>query len=306
MPHPAAETEMSPAANSDFEARSFPVTRDFCGLEGDEPATGRALSPEPLMSLAVAALIALQRQRRFCIVAQMRSDRATESFLVNLMAPGLERRAAFKEARRLRRAIEAGNAPHPAASLVLRAQESRKGWDQFRADIEKRMRERARSLPVYDAFVKDTLGFSDLGLAIIVAEAGDLSGYGGPAKLWKRLGLAVMDGIRQGGLSKAAPAEAWIAHGYSPKRRAEVWNLLSDAMLKHQWQRGVARGPYGDAYARKKAEYLAREWTPQHADDAARRYMSKCFLRDLWRAWRQAVGNVVPTGESHFLFFHIE
>ena len=63
-------------------------------------------------------------------------------------------------------------------------------------------------------------------------------------------------------------------------------------------------GPYGEHYADKKAEYVARieltkdlpdkvggywnpeKWTLKRADNAARRYMEKCILRDLWRVWR--------------------
>jgi hypothetical protein len=258
---------------------------------------GANITPQPAVearpSAAIfAALADLQTQRRFCIRAQQRSDRAVESFLERI-EPQADREAAFAAARRLRLAIEAGKATHPTASLVLRAREARLGWDKFRADVETRMRQLARSLPVYDAFVRDVAGFADLGLAVIAAEArddiADPANYPNPAKLWKHLGLAVMNGVRQGGLRKGASAEQWIAHGYNPERRSEVWVFCSDILVRHQFQKGKPRDPYGEAYARKKAEYLARGWTPTHADQAARRYMSKRFIRDLWAAWKHSV-----------------
>jgi hypothetical protein len=39
---------------------------------------------------------------------------------------------------------------------------------------------------------------------------------------------------------------------------------------------------------------LAREWTPAHADNDARRFMTKRLIRDLWQAWREATLVVSP------------
>jgi hypothetical protein len=47
-----------------------------------------------------------------------------------------------------------------------------------------------------------------------------------------------------------------------------------------------ALGPYGEHYARKLPEYIARNHPMP--GKAARRYMAKMFIRDLWRAWRSA------------------
>ena len=67
----------------------------------------------------------------------------------------------------------------------------------------------AKALPVA-SFVEETRGFGYLGLAQIVAEAGDLSNYANPAKLWKRFGLAVIDGRAQ---RRVADKELAIVHG---------------------------------------------------------------------------------------------
>jgi hypothetical protein len=113
------------------------------------------------------------------------------------------------------------------------------------------------------------------------------------------MGLAVMDGVRQGGLKKGSGAEAWIEHGYNPKRRSQVWNI-GDAMIKAQVRKvkddadddsgeRVALGEYGQAYLDSKLKYLEREGiTPMHAHRMAQRYIEKRLLKNLWQAWRRA------------------
>lgn len=117
--------------------------------------------------------------------------------------------------------------------------EARKPFDLIELRLVKSMKALAMKLPVWESFGKAVKGFGEKSLAVIVGEAGDLSNYpkkpGGCGKsaLWKRLGLAVLDGVRQGGLAKGSSAQAWIAHGYNRKRRAQIW-VIGDTMLKAQ------------------------------------------------------------------------
>ena len=151
----------------------------------------------------------------------------------------------------------------------------------------------AKTLPVWPFFA-GVRGASAKTLAIIVAEAGDLSKYPKKGHLWTRLGLGVRDGKRQGsippGLSGDARRETWKDRKYSPHRRAETFALIDDVLLRAQWQHATALGPYGAHYARKKAEYIARD--KSYADRSARRYTTKRFIRDLWKAWRAASGQL--------------
>lgn len=261
------------------------------------------------------ALMRAQRDRVFAIVMQSRCDRAVEAYIRIRLgyrtvddegnpAPEAERKKLSALAVRIKAAVENGE-DSPAgtealaasvAMIVERNKIGRAVWDEFRAMTEKNMIALAKQLPVW-SFVESVRGVSALGLAVIVGEAGDLGGYPKKGHLWKRLGMAVLDGKRQGNPGAGATTEDWIAHGYKKQRRAQIWAMLDDVMLRQQWQGGEARGPYGAAYARKKAEYLAREWTPGHADKAARRYMAKMFLRDLWKAWPRA-SESLPKGQS--------
>lgn len=260
----------------------------------------------------IAALSELQRQRRFCIKSQSRSDRACEAFIARYLGyrpdmPKPEGVVIWKQAAALRRAVEKGvgssdtlggegqastdNQMSAALSacipIILIGGEARRAWDKQRAQTEKQMRKLARGLPVWP-WVEAIAGFGELGLAIIVGETGDLSNYATKERVWKRLGLAVINGERQ---QRKSGAEAAAAHGYNPSRRAEVWTI-SDSMLRHQW-RGAkddvpphAVGRYGEVYAARKTHTATREWTLGHRENDARRVMAKALVENLWRVWR--------------------
>jgi hypothetical protein len=166
----------------------------------------------------------------------------------------------------------------------------------------------AKKLPVWEGWAKDVKGFGARSLGVIVGEAGDLSNYADHSKLWKRMGLAVMRGIRQGGLMKTASKDDWIDHGYNAVRRAHMF-VIGDCLVK-------ASGDYRNIYlARKEYEreraaksgliVLPSARIPKsdrdnymsdgHIHKRAQRYMEKRLLRDLWKAWRRAKITVPET-----------
>lgn len=120
---------------------------------------------------------------------------------------------------------------------------------------------------------------ADLALALaVVGEAGPLHVYANPAKLWKRLGLAVIGGERQ---RRYSDPELAALHGYNPRRRSVSW-VAFDSLLKSQG----ADGPYRKYYDDAKSRYLERGWTKMHSHRAAARYSEKKLLKHLWRAWQ--------------------
>jgi hypothetical protein len=165
-----------------------------------------------------------------------------------------------------------------ALAPFLSAQEP---FARERLAIEKRLRKLAQSLPVYP-WVKSVKGFGDLNLAALVGECGDIGSYRGPAALWKRMGLAVIEGGRQ---RLVSDAEAALAHGYNPSRRAAAY-LLGDCLVK-----GNGEGAYRALYLSRKEIEAERVATKAHAHNRAARYMTKRALRDLWAAWRAADGH---------------
>jgi hypothetical protein len=138
--------------------------------------------------------------------------------------------------------------------------------------------------------------------------------------LFKRLGIGVVDGRRQGSPGIGASAEDWIRHGFDCERRSQVYVFLDDTLFKQQWRKdGDLVGTYGIIYrdrktlenyknnaglnkdeaarqlksarklsAKQKAVLSEGRLLPKHIDNRARRYMSQCFIRDLRNAWRAA------------------
>lgn len=192
------------------------------------------------------------------------------------------------EAEKIYKAALAGKGGHPQADHAMFAMvpqlQAHDAFTAHRRALEKSLAKLAAKTPGA-AFVEITRGMGLLSLAGIIGEAGDLAAYPNPAKLWKRMGVGLVGGERQ---RKCADKDKAIAHGYSPARRSVLW-VLGDCLIK-------ARNPeYRPIYEAKKAEYLAREgWTKMHAHLAAKRYIEKRLLRDLWRAWRAASLDMSP------------
>lgn len=167
---------------------------------------------------------------------------------------------------------------------------------QHRKTWEKKLAELAKQLPVYKTFVEPLNGMGAIGLGQIIAETGDLSLYANPAKVWKRMGLAVFNGRSQ---RKTTDAKLAIEMGYSPRRRSTMF-VIGDSLLKKQ-------NPYREVYLERKKTELAKAKaeglkvvpaakipkakkelyrSEGHIHRRAQRYMEKRLLLNLWRAWR--------------------
>jgi hypothetical protein len=166
--------------------------------------------------------------------------------------------------------------------------------------IVSKMERMGRTFPAY-AFAKSVLGFGDLGFAVLVAEAGDLSRYSKVDKLWSRLGLSPYEGHalsnwrKKGGLS----SEEWDRLGYKPQRRAEIFGVIEDPLFRIQASRN---GPYHAVYLarRERTAETHPEWTKGHSHDDAKRVMVKKLIADTWSAWRQAIRGM-PDGATETL-----
>jgi len=287
-------------------------------------------------------LIHLQGIRRdilqTCIILNNRcDDYVARSFGYWSGLPQEERKATRARAAAMRVAVEKGGRGHivledlltnaPSAQLkhIVSNLAARRSYDKIKGDTEKDMSEAAGWLPA-SQWVKSVKGFGLLGLAKIIGETGDLSrrstiegrGYATKEKVWKRLGLAVINGERQ--QRKKGP-EA-LLHRFKPERRAEVW-IVGGSLLKAQWRNGkkegvppYALGPYGVVYGQRKAyttalnqnghyaeraaqivasmrqkgkeppkENVEGRFTAKHLDRDARRIMTKFLIENLWRVW---------------------
>lgn len=278
-----------------------------CASAGEDQAIEREspIDAVPDLSQTVYELKRLQRFRIWSIKQQMRSSNALGALVRadlgwNMQLPDDEREKIRKAADKLIKSALKGEKDKGGLwQLVADSAAGSDHIDRSRAGWELRMIKLAKSLPAYQ-WVKGVRGFGAKGLAMIIGEAGDLSLYNNPAKLWKRLGLGMVGDKRQGAPGVGATAEDWIAHGYNKARRSQVWQL-GDSMLKSVIRKvlddngedtgqRMALSYYGQVYLDRKAYEIARspEMSKMQIHRRAQRYMEKRLLKHLWQEWRGA------------------
>lgn len=164
-----------------------------------------------------------------------------------------------------------------AELATIPLQDARESIRVHERKLRRRIAKLGAALPVYP-FASTVPGLGAFSLAQLVAEAGDLSAYRSPPALWKRMGLAVIDGSAQ----KRVAGAAAHAQGYSPIRRSIMY-VIGESLIKKQNQ-------YRQLYLERKIIEAGKapELTKMHLHLRAHRYMEKRLLRDLWRQWPRA------------------
>lgn len=251
----------------------------------------------------IASIKALYKQRNDIIRAHGNLTRQVTSICYhaagfNTFLPEKERAAAMKAGNRLLAALKIND---PAAETVfdsagyLLGVIERSEFDKQKHLVEKKMAVAVGSLDM-DFFIEEVRGFSHTQLANIIGEAGDIANYGTVSRLWKRMGLAVIDGVRQ---SKQTDKSNALDHGYNPSRRSAMWNI-GETIIKAQVRNikdedgnktdeSSAIGYLGQVYLDRKKDYAARhpEKSKAHIHNDAKRYMEKRLLKMLWQAWNK-------------------
>ena len=283
----ATKTQTTNPMQTTIELSAQP---DEIDRDGDHvPPDSQAIRvPNPILSIREC-----QFQRNATIKMQRRINNQMRALVRRLLGwnPGLpdkERSKLNKAAEQICSAIEKGQLPrepysnsaHIAGPFVLRSLAARVHYDEYRKQLEKEMTKVAKSLPVW-SWCEGVRGCGPLALAIIVGEAGDIGGYSTPAKLRKRMGIAVINGDAQG---KRTNVEEALEHGYNPSRRSSMWTI-GDCLIK-------ASGEYKEKYYDKRKIFEAEKpevETKMHAHRRAQRYMEQKFLKHLWQAWRRCL-----------------
>jgi len=206
--------------------------------------------------------------------------------------------------------------------------------DEQQSAYEKWLVRDVKGLPIY-AWAKAIKGFGDLSLACIIGEtsgfANDDIYYRGKlhlkagqfysvgdfkcvSALWKRMGLAVLNGHRQGNPGKGATADDWVKEGYSKTKRSVMWNvgnslILSMGKFRPMFGEDVDANPEYTVLqkvfanrCRYEAQRLpSKDGTPikesatgkesysLHAANRAKRYTEKRLLRMLYSEWRRVM-----------------
>lgn len=148
---------------------------------------------------------------------------------------------------------------------------------------EKRIAKLAKQLPVW-AWAEKVRGFGANNLGQLIGQTGTLDDYANPAKVWKRMGLAVGE---DGKAQRRVAGPGGILQGFSPQRRA-LMHVIGDCLIKGNKTPDGGDGEYRSLYVERKTYEQARN--PDLAlivhHKRAMRYMEKRLLLHLWRAWR--------------------
>jgi hypothetical protein len=218
------------------------------------------------------------------------------------------------------------NESHPQYGIIAPYLGAMEPLSFFRGEYEKHLIRTVKTLPIY-AWAKGVSGLGEVSLAGIIGECSGLNvetnewwtvgQMKSVSAMWKRLGLAVMGGVRQGDATAGLTKDDWVEHGYVKTRRSVIWNV-GECVVKAQWRKENTVHAYGKFYGEEKArlqglnesgeyaeqaarivermkkagskplaENLASRLTPGHINNRAKRHMTKRLIRDLWIEWRR-------------------
>lgn len=216
------------------------------------------------------------------------------------------------------------------SSDIMTARKMAEPGEAIQHDLELKMRRIARQFPIWKSFAEGVKGLSDLGLAIIVAEAGPLDRYSDHSKLWKRLGLAPItkDGTTRSGsqwrMKGGLSADDWKAAAYSPSRRAQIYAQVGNAiiggmgngyrpLIGEDVDQNERLSYYEKVFVKRLRYEAARDEAMRRPDTdkgresyskacaaRAQYYTEKRLLKHLWQAWRK-VDLIVPSEAERML-----
>ena len=239
------------------------------GPQGDDQSSTDSHSGN-----VVPLLVELWRQRQDLRRAEKRLDLQCQA--ICRRASGGDKEVAGK----LWAKVKAGTSGEPALLMLLSPYtDAMASLDASAKGLEKELVRMVRAMPLWTAWGHGVRGMAELSLAGLIGEASrTVSEYRSVSALWKRFGLAVIDGGRQ---RLVAGAELALLHGYAPQRRAYAYVLSTNLMRSQR-----AEDPYRALYDRRKAYELERGLPKAHAHNRALRVMVKRLLQDAWVADR--------------------
>jgi hypothetical protein len=254
------------------EAKSHPDPK--AGSPRQPPSDPASSLPSPNLDAPdqTLTIVALWRQRQDLKRAYQRLDLQCQSVCRRFC------RGDKAVASKLWAAIQAGAGDDDVAAILTPYRMAMAPLATGASAIEKQIAKMVRKLSLWTGWAKDVRGLGELSLASLIGEANaPIGDYRSVSGLWKRMGLAVIDGERQ----RKITGDAALVHGYSPQRRAVAYVLATNLMRSQG-----PGGPYRAIYDARKAYELAREIPKAHAHNRALRHMVKALIKDAWRADR--------------------
>lgn len=311
IPHPASHPG---SAGGDGTGHSQASYQDRCTLPTVAKSRRKAKEPTRTKEQAIAEIVEYGRLWRDAVRATTGLTNQAKGICRRYLTTSHEewedekaRAKIVKAAGELYKRVIAGEGPIGIGSIVMGFETAKEPFEALRKQYEKAISAAVRDLLIWHDFVAPVKGISEVWFGLIISEAGDIGAYPKHDRLWKRMGLAVIEGERQ---RKCVDAEKAAKHGYSPVRRSTMWvvgnGLIGGMGNGYRPMSGEdidameGRSPYEKLFMhrlRREAEKDPSARLPDKPDGKesytlaakmkAKRYVEKKFLRDLWVAWRR-------------------
>lgn len=198
------------------------------------------------------------------------------------------------------------------------------------ADIEKQLKKVLKRFPIYTAWLKDVKGVGTIAAATIISEF-DIHEATTVSKMWQYAGLnpGMVRGKKRkenkdGSFSllltetmiRGDKMTSGFVAPFNKNLRTALCGVLADGFIKAQapyaldhyypYKERLAASENVTSEIRKagaKPEQIAwKDAKKGHRDRAAKRFMIKAFLRDLYNAWRELEGlEVRPPYQEEYL-----
>lgn len=323
-------TEPPQSTNSNSDVRA-PTDFQYIGDVAPHTAGAALGSPPmniPLPQSQIAAITTINdawRRRQGIVKAMTKLSLQAQASL----RTGRDREEAAKHY-----SVVAKDMAHPDYPIIAPYLEAQEPLERWRSLHEKTLTQAVKTLPIY-GWAKGVSGLGDVSLAGLIGECSGLNFETGEwwsigqmksvSAVWKRLGLAVMNGVRQGDATAGLSKSDWVEHGYVKTRRSVVWNI-GECVIKAQWRKENTVHAYGKFYGEEKArlqalneagafadkaaeivermrkagskplaENVEGRLTASHINNRAKRHMTKRLLRDLYVEWRRLDAALLDT-----------
>lgn len=192
--------------------------------------------------------------------------------------------------------------------------ETKEMTKELEAKIDKLILKELEKFPIYTKFLKDIKGVGPALAGVIISEI-NIYKATTVSKIWQYAGLnpgMIFGKKKIGGetvvtetLIRGDKLTAGYLAPYNPFLKAKLMGVLADCLIK-------AKSPYTRFYYNMKTRLEQEdEWgtrTKKHRDMAAKRYMIKMFICDLYAEWRSLEGLSVrvPYQEEYLGHKHME
>lgn len=150
--------------------------------------------------------------------------------------------------------------------------------EKLEVAIDRQLTRLVKQHPLGEWITTEAKGLSPRSFGLLFGITGTLDRFATVSKLWKYLGLHVVDG----GAPRRVRGQKL---DYSPQGRTRCY-VIAESIVKTG-----KGGKYRDAYDTKKAYYEAErgDWPQIRRHRAAMRYAVKELVKDLWIEWRKRV-----------------